>query len=332
VVDYPFLTKHFSEPEIAASMKKDARGMVSATLHGMTVLGEESGQAQRVDEDGLQIEPDDDESDPYYLFTLWGDSVLEGNPWLQGVQDLMVPANPTGYGPANGKAYPGWGGTLARYLYPRVIDKAKKVNPQVKGSEAWGWLPPPLMEEGKKVQTDWLHDFLMDPTKIRPAAIMRMPNFHMSTDDAAKLVDYFAAVSGAEFPYEYKSRQRASYLAKLEVEQPKRLADAIEIADSPAELQSIVSGRSGIDLSDGERVKHEKRKRRLVLRISFTDEDQYQIIYSAIRSVMLECGVNEGRALELICADFLSGTGSIRDGAVQLLAEVHNEEVHNEVV
>ncbi|NOY29105.1 MAG: c-type cytochrome [Planctomycetes bacterium] len=226
VVDFPFLAKHFSDPEIAASLKKDSRGMFSATLRGMPVLNEETGQADRVDEDGLLLEPDDDESDPYYLFTLWGDSVLEGNPWLQGVQDLMVPANPEGYGPAEGTAHPGWGGTLARYLYPRAIAKAKEANPQVKGSEAWGWLPPPLMDEGNKVQTDWLHGFLMDPTAIRPAALMRMPDFRMSSDDAAKLVDYFAAVSGAEFPYEYKSRQRASYLAKFEAD---RLSNAMDI-------------------------------------------------------------------------------------------------------
>jgi len=229
VTDYPFLAKHFSDPEIAASLKKDSRDMLSATLHGMTALSEETGLPQRVDEDGLPIEPDDDESDPYYLFTLWEDGLVEGNPWLRGVQDLMVPANPAGYGPADGKAYPGWGGTLTRYLYPRAIAKAKEVNPQVKGTEAWGWLPPPLMQEGSKVQPDWLHDFLMDPTKIRPAAIMRMPNFHLSSDEAAKLVDYFAAVSGAEFPYEYKSRQRKSYLAKLEANQPERLSDAMSI-------------------------------------------------------------------------------------------------------
>jgi len=229
VADFSFLAKHFSESETAASLKKDSRGMLTATVYGMPVLSEETGQAQRVDEDGLLIEPDDDESEPYYLFTLWDDSVLEGNPWLRGIQDPMIPANPTGYGPAAGKAYPGWGGALSRYLYPKAIAKAKEINPQVKGTEAWGWLPPPLMEEGKKVQPDWLHDFLMDPTKIRPAAILRMPNFHMASDDAAKLVDYFAAVSGAEFPYEYKSRQRASYLAKLEAAQPERLSDAMNI-------------------------------------------------------------------------------------------------------
>ena len=67
-------------------------------------------------------------------------------------------------------------------------------------TEAWGWLPPPLHDEGEKVQTDWLHDFLMDPTPIRPAVVLRMPNFHMSSDEASKLVNYFAAKSERRVP------------------------------------------------------------------------------------------------------------------------------------
>ncbi len=74
-----------------------------------------------------------------------------------------------------------------------MIAEEKKINPTVVATEAWGWLPPPLHHEGEKVQTDWLHDFLMDPTLIRPAVVLRMPNFHMSSDEASKLVDYFAA-------------------------------------------------------------------------------------------------------------------------------------------
>ncbi|NOY42516.1 MAG: hypothetical protein GXP26_11845 [Planctomycetes bacterium] len=229
VNDFPFLTKHFDPKEIAASLKTDVRGRTHATVHGLPVMSEETGLPELFDEDGLSIEPDDDESDPYYLFTLWKDSVINGEPWLVGLQNLMIPANREGYGPADGKAYPTWGGDLARYLYPKAIARAKEINPQVKGAEAWGWLPPQLLDEGSKVQTDWLHGFLMDPTAIRPAVLMRMPNFHMSAADAEKLVNYFAAVSGAEFPYEYKPRQRESYLASLEGDRPERLAEAMNI-------------------------------------------------------------------------------------------------------
>ena len=229
VADFPFLAKHFSDAAVAESMIKDDRGMLHATLHGHPIFNQETGLAERVDEDGLELEEDDDESDPYYLFKLWKDTLVEGEPWLVGIQDLLVPADRDGYGPANGEAFPAWGGDLARYLFPKVIENAKQTNPQVKGSEAWGWLPPPLMDEGEKVQTDWLHAFLMDPIPLRPAAVMRMPNFHMSSDEAAKLVNYFAAASGAEFPYEYKSRQSASYLAEQENGRDDRLAEAMNI-------------------------------------------------------------------------------------------------------
>ncbi|MCG8448008.1 MAG: cytochrome c, partial [Pirellulales bacterium] len=229
VADYPFLARYFSDKQIADSQREDDRGLLHATIHGHPVMSEETGLPERVDEDGLEIEPDDEESEPYYLFKLWKDSLVGGQPWLVGIQDLMVPAAPRGYGPAMGKAHPAWGGDLTRYLFPRVIAQARQINPQVKGSEAWGWLPPPLMDEGEKVQTDWLHGFLMDPTAIRPAAVMRMPNFHMSSDEAAKLVNYFAAVSDTEFPYEYRSRQRGSYLAEKEANYPERMQAAINI-------------------------------------------------------------------------------------------------------
>ncbi len=229
VVDFPFLEKHLAANKIAESLVKDDRGRYHAKLNGQPFLNEETGLAERYDEDGLPLEPDDDESDPYYRFTLWKDTLVQGEAWLVGLQDLLVPASREGYGPADGQAYLAWGGDLARYLYPQVIAHARETNPQAKGSEAWGWLPPPLMTEGEKVQPDWLHGFLMDPTELRPAVVMRMPNFNMSSDEAAKLVNYFAAVSGADFPYEYKPQQRASYLTEAEAAHPDRLNQAMNI-------------------------------------------------------------------------------------------------------
>lgn len=229
VIDFPFLDTHFSRNEIAESLVTDQRGKYHATLHGQPVMSEEVGKPERFDEDGLPLEPDDDESDPYYRFTLWRDALIQGETWPEGLQDLMVPASRTHFGPDDGQAYPAFGGDLARYLYPKVIAKAQEANPQVKGSEAWGWLPPPLMMEGDKVQTDWLHDFLMDPTAIRPAVVLRMPNFKMASDEASKLVNYFAAASDAQFPYEYKPQRRSSYLAQEESQHPQWMSEAMNI-------------------------------------------------------------------------------------------------------
>ncbi len=229
LTDYPFLEPHFSTTEIAESLVTNKRGFYEAHIRGLPAISEQTGEPELFDEDGLSLDPNDDESDPYYRFTLWEDALLQGEEWLMGLQDLMIPAAREDYGPANGTAYEAWGGDLARYLFPHVIEKAKESNPQVKGSEAWGWLPPPLMAEGEKVQPDWLHGFLMDPVALRPAAVMRMPNFHMSSDEASALVNYFAASSQVEFPYEYKPQQRDSYLAEAEDDHPDHLGQAMNI-------------------------------------------------------------------------------------------------------
>ncbi|HEX2473279.1 MAG TPA: hypothetical protein VHK01_00955, partial [Lacipirellulaceae bacterium] len=227
--DYPFLIPQPTPNQVQASLTPDRRGLRHAELHGMPTRDEATGAPRVVDEDGVPIEPDDTESQPFYEFQLYEHALVSGATRLVGLQNLMIPAKRGAGGPARGTAYPGYGGDLAKYLYSRVIAEEKKLNPQAVASEAWGWLPPPLHHEGEKVQADWLHDFLMDPIALRPAVVMRMPNFHMSGDEASKLVNYFAAKSNAEFPYEYNNRRRGGYLARLEESHPELLDDAMKI-------------------------------------------------------------------------------------------------------
>lgn len=236
--DYPFLAPKFTEQELSASLAKDYSGFMHATVHGEPMFDTETGQQPLVDEDRAPItleelreaEAEEGAAIPvFYQFTLWRDALVGGETYLRGLNDLLIPANPAKRGPAGGQAFPAWGGSLARYLFPKVIAKAKSDGSQAKPSEAWGWLPPPLMDEGWKVQTDWLHAFLMDPTPIRPAVVLRMPNFHMSTDEARKLVDYFAASSGVEYPYEYRPQQRAGYLEQVSLKLKNPLEQAMKI-------------------------------------------------------------------------------------------------------
>jgi cytochrome c2 len=238
MVDYPFLAPKFNDQQIAASMAKDYGGFMHATLEGEPVTDVETGARGLVDEDRAPItlqelkeaEAEEGETIPvFYRFNLWEDTLLKGQAYLRGGGELLVPANRDGYGPASGSAYPAWGGELARYLFPHAIANARSTGSQANATEAWGWLPPPLMDEGVKVQTDWLHDFLMDPTHLRPAVVLRMPNFHMSSEEAAKLVDYFAAASGAEFPYEYRPERRPGYLAQVSLQQKDPLSQAMNI-------------------------------------------------------------------------------------------------------
>jgi mono/diheme cytochrome c family protein len=91
-------------------------------------------------------------------------------------------------------------------------------------------LPPSLLRQGEKTQPDWLFRFLLNPIKIRPTAVLRMPRFNMSEDEAQAIVNYFAASdrlsnpgSGLTYPYaaipqrdeRYWHDQNQRYLAQF---------------------------------------------------------------------------------------------------------------------
>ena len=61
VTDFPFVDPKATPEEIAASLKPDRRGMLRADVHGMPTRNEETGEPNRVDIDGVPIEPDDTE-------------------------------------------------------------------------------------------------------------------------------------------------------------------------------------------------------------------------------------------------------------------------------
>lgn len=222
MVDFDFLKPHFTPQQIEASTKVNARGMQTAHIVGMPAVNPQ-GQPVRIDEDGAPIEPDDTETPASYVFTPWENVLLGGNVWQEGLQNVIIPES------AIKKRREPIGGYLARLAYPTVVAEELKINPNAKPDEAWGWLPPPLKGEGRKVQTEWLHSFLLDPHEIRPAAVLRMPKFNMSSDEATKLVNYFAAVDGVDYPYDFDPRTRQAHLAEAESEHPQRMADALKI-------------------------------------------------------------------------------------------------------
>ena len=223
--DYPFLSPHFTPQQVAASLTADTEGRRHASLVGTQVLDPETGLPQLVDEDGVPMEADDEESVPHRPFTLWRDALVDGQPRPIGGPNLIVPEQVV----QAGRHYPGRGGDLARLLYPVVIADEKEINPNVKPEEAWGWLPPPLIGEGKKVQSAWLHKFLLNHRTIRPAAVLRMPHFNWSADQAGKMVNYFAAVDGTDYPYVYDARLDEGSVAAKEQAHPGHLEGALRI-------------------------------------------------------------------------------------------------------
>jgi hypothetical protein len=223
--DYPFLAAHFTPQQVEKSLRTDRQGLRAATLIGMPILDSETGRPQRVDEDGVPVEEDDDEVVPHRSIMPWRDLLIDGEPRLVGGQNLIVPEEAI----RAGRHYPARGGDLAKLLFPVVIADEMEINPNVKPDDAWGWLPPPLVGEGKKVQSSWLHRFLLNPHTIRPSAVLRMPRFNFQSSEAAKLVDYFAAVDGADYPYVYDPRLDESTLVEKEQSYPGHLVGAMRI-------------------------------------------------------------------------------------------------------
>jgi hypothetical protein len=188
------------------------------------------------DEFGDPVEPDDNynPNSLEYLLQLFESVPIEGNTYMASpapfsVKGARVEAN-----------YPAHGGYLARYLVPRVIKLERETNPAAKASEAWGWVPPPLVGEGAKVQPEWLYNFLLNPYPIRPAVFLRMPKFNMSPAEAQALVNYFAAKDNANYPYQYHQPRQPGVLERKDeyyaqaAQGGSRLDDAMKIVTNNA--------------------------------------------------------------------------------------------------
>lgn len=206
--EFAFLIPHYTPAEMTKSKQPDRRGLGHAEIHGLPLAKE-------------------DEEEPTTYFKLWSPTLIDGQTWLAGGTDVGTDDKLN----AQDKTpkYPQLGGILANYLHPVALALEKKNNPNVKASDVWGFVPPPLVRQGKKVQAKWLHDFLIDPYPIRPAVVLRMPKFNLSHEEAEAIVNHFAAKDNAEFPYEYDERTRSDYLAAQEASHPNRLEDALKL-------------------------------------------------------------------------------------------------------
>jgi len=190
--EYDYLVPHFTPQQIADSKKADRRGLGHVSIHGLPL-------------------PKDDEEEPTVYFKLWSNELIDGQTWLSGGADYEIDERLNA--PDNGKRLPQLGGVFANYAHPVVLANEKKVNPSVKATDVWGFVPPPLVGQGRKTQPQWFHDFLLDPYPIRPSVVLRMPKFHLTTGEARAIVNHFAARDNAEYPYEYDPRSDQAYLA-----------------------------------------------------------------------------------------------------------------------
>ncbi len=220
---FPFVQHQYSSSAITSAMELDHREQMHATLVGMPALNDNARPRvyNRVfDEDVLPDEQDLDLADLTQVpFQLWEPALVGGHVYQSGsVIPTFSPALVTRRQPADG-------GVLARYLLTHVTRREKDINTNAKGTDSWAWVPPPLVGEGLKVQTGWLHDFLLDPYTIRPAVVLRMPRFNMSSAEATSLVNYFAARDNVDYPYTYNQERDEELLAAREIRYMARLED-----------------------------------------------------------------------------------------------------------
>ena len=101
------------------------------------------------------------------------------------------------------------GGALAEFLVRDLLQQGAVENI----NEGWERVPPPLVGEGRKVQTPWLYQFLKNPNRIRRLTMLRMPKFNLSDHEAQTLANYFAAVDDAPYPYQAVPEREPPYLA-----------------------------------------------------------------------------------------------------------------------
>lgn len=226
---YPFLLPHVSPEAQAASMKTDRRGMNRKTLAVMPRV-DPDGRPSVNDEEGEALDPEGkyDPSKLTVYFDLWEPAVIAGQSFMVGIKPMNAPVSQIE------ERHAPHGGFLTRYLIPVVTKLDAAESGAQKGPEAMAWLPPPLVGEGQKVQSEWLHEFLLEPYPIRPAVFLRMPKFNMSRDEATKLAAYFAAVDNADYPYAFTDRRQSTFLDQAEAEYQSRTARVENEEQKPA--------------------------------------------------------------------------------------------------
>jgi hypothetical protein len=227
---FPFVEHRVPTQQLMSQATPDRSSRLTSLLEGLPLISDADGKPIVNDDIGEPLYEDElyDPRDVEYAFQLYRPAVIDGHVYQTGEGALYVPAENVE------KRRPTVGGDLTKYLLPHVVERERRISPSIQGSEAWGWLPPLLIGQGAKVQTDWMHDFLLDPYTIRPATVLRMPRFNMSPAEATKLVNYFAAKDQVEFPYTFTDRRRSDHLKAEEKAYAARLVEERGESDPPA--------------------------------------------------------------------------------------------------
>lgn len=199
-------TDHSDALELLLKVRPPRQALTGGTKE--VVVDDEKKLFQIASFHGLVASRPDPEEDPEFRefgFDVWetvefgtGD---EAKRLLPGARLTFLESQMVDYKDARG-------GDFAQVLVEKLMESKTGGNRAL----AWQASPPPLYQEGIKVQTPWLYQFLLEPGKIRYTTVLRMPKFNMSEHEARVLANYFAAVDGAEFPYQEQASTDTDYV------------------------------------------------------------------------------------------------------------------------
>ncbi len=245
---YPFLQPHFSTSQIEQSKKPDWRGRLHAELVGMPRTNNDGHPEVMAwlaeDEEFIPLDEyrDEFEGEPDllgYNVEIWQPTLLDGQ--------TLLPKDPLPTISQNmiTRHIAARGGEFARLLVPIALQQVRQTEPGAAGQDAWAWVPPPLIGQGRKTQETWLTEFLLQPFPIRPGVLLRMPKFNMSRSDAARLAQYFAATAHPNYPDHYEARRSPAdleaanlryqqHLQQLGLPSSTRLDDALQLVVNKA--------------------------------------------------------------------------------------------------
>ncbi|KAB2836056.1 MAG: c-type cytochrome [Candidatus Brocadia sp.] len=118
--------------------------------------------------------------------------------------------------------------------------------------EARVFAPPLLHGEGKKVQPEWLFEFLKKPFDLRPWLDIKMPTFSLPDEEATGLARFFAEIENEAYPFEYISETKKEYLAAKEAVSPGYLVAAKRLFESK-DVNCILCHVKGEKMPEGDK-------------------------------------------------------------------------------
>lgn len=103
------------------------------------------------------------------------------------------------------------------------------------------YAPPSLRWEGRRVQADWLYEFLKKPYIVRPHVPVRMPTFEFNDEEASSLAQYFVRLEEQRYPGEFTRRFRQeNAMSRAELAQGAKIGR--DVQDGLEILERLESG------------------------------------------------------------------------------------------